>query len=108
MISPSLQRTLDDADSYTDFFSPKVGSAPVAQDYNYVFGDTFKTTSCDNDIAACLKFKYQADLYGSYDIPAFWYERLGVDWLIMAPKLSVQASSKGEITIQLWIIKFII
>lgn len=43
----------------------------------------------------------------SYDIPAFWYERLGKDWFVFAPNVFFEASATGEFIVQLWAYEFV-
>ena len=43
----------------------------------------------------------QADVYGSYDIPAFWFQRNLIDWVIFNPSVSAEASGTAEIKLEL-------
>ena len=49
-----------------------------------------------------------ADIYASYQSPAFWIQRLGSNWLIYNPNIFVEASIIFEGTIKLAFIELIL
>ena len=54
-----------------------------------------------------INFNYQADLFGTYDMPAFWYNRLGKDWFVFAPNVALELSASAELAIQFWFFEYV-
>ena len=100
-LSRHMQQRLNEADSY-ERITPKTKLAIA--DYA-LSTQLYKSTNYDTYTGVALNV--HSDLFASYSFPAFWYERLGRDWLVINPSIFVEGSSNIELSIRLSFIDFI-
>lgn len=108
--------TLKSADSYERISAHSGISShdPVVGWKTYLFDDnnTYKydlLSFTDTDFGKIgVQGDYFVDLYGSYEMPAFWMNRQDTNWLIYNPNIFAEAAVEGSGSLFLSVIELTI